>query len=365
MFASIAPVDLWCGSYTADAQGAGLGIGMIRSESSGELTWLGIATHVPSPSFVAQHPALPVIYAVGEADGLVYAYCMKGARENTDEVGLVRPVAKPGLVRLQALGEPWNAGEAACHVAVDPAGRFITVTCWGNGSILLYELDAVGAMTARFPAEPAADPHGDSGRPSRAHATLVLPDGRLATTDIGFDVLRIWRYEPGIGLVSDHEVVLPFGSGPRHLALHPSGHVYVVSEYSIEVFVLEADAVGHYVLANTVPATAEGARPGDAAAEISIDESGQFVYVSVRSSNRISTLSVHAGGGRLEPVADVSCAGDGPRHHLQLGDRLHVANQRSNSVASFRLDPESGVPVELLGIIDVGSPTCLAPASLS
>ena len=42
------------------------------------------------------------------------------------------------------------------------------------------------------------------------------------------------------GLTLDHEVVLPRGSGPRHMVVHPSGHLHVVTEYSCELFTLAA-----------------------------------------------------------------------------------------------------------------------------
>ena len=39
-----------------------------RDPVSGELTRLGLAARTPSPSFLAQHPILPVLYAVNELD---------------------------------------------------------------------------------------------------------------------------------------------------------------------------------------------------------------------------------------------------------------------------------------------------------
>ena len=52
---------------------------------------------------------------------------------------------------------------------------------------------------------------------------------------LGFDLVRTWR-PTASGLAPDHDVVLPRGTGPRHLVLHPSGHLHVVTEYSGEVF---------------------------------------------------------------------------------------------------------------------------------
>lgn len=337
------PVTLWCGSYTG-ASGAGEGISLLEADDSGRLRRLGLAARADSPSFLAAHPALRVVYAVDEGPART-----------------VQAYRRTSFARLEPLGQPWQTGASPCHVAVDPEGRYLVVACWGDGAVLLGDLGRDGTILSLRDAPRAVDPYEDDDRTSRAHATLILPDGRLLTTDLGYDLLRVWRYEPGSGLIADHDVPLGRGSGPRHLARHPSGHVYVVTEHSVEILVLRPDSSERFALVGRGPATAGGAREGDAPAEISVDEAGSRVYVTVRGSNRIVTLAVRDGGGRLEPLADTECGGDWPRHHLQHGSWIHVANQRSSTVTTFRLDPDTGVPTELVGTVAAGSPSCLVP----
>ena len=338
---------LWIGTYTPDGGGRAQGIGAVRAHQDGSLEWLGTAVEAQSPSFVAVHPALPVVYAAAEQRKKVQAY---------------RRLRDCGL-KVHKEAQP--AGEATCHVAVDPGGRFVTATCWGDGQVLLYELEADGGMTGRFPAAPSVDPHGSlspgSPRQSRAHASLMLSDGRVMTTDLGHDTLRIWNYEPGTGLVADHEVVLPHGSGPRHMVEHPSGSVVIVSEYSVEVFVVRPEA-GTYELVFRGPATAGGSQEGDSAAEICLGPQGNFAYAGVRGSNSISVLEVAAGGTELIPVKDIHSGGDWPRHHLVRGNLLHVAHERSDNIATFELDPVTGLPGPLLHNLPTPSPTALVPA---
>ncbi|WP_457965124.1 lactonase family protein [Arthrobacter sp. D1-29] len=339
---------IWTGTYTQDGGGRAEGIGAISASNDGTLEWLGTATKADSPSFLAVHPTLPVVYAVAEQAGTVQAYRRSG------EFG------------LEQFGEPQPAGEAACHVAVDPLARFVTVTCWGDGQVLLYELDRDGGITGRSAAPASVDPHGSQtpGEPrqSRAHASLMLADGRVMTTDLGHDTLRIWRFEPGTGLIADHEVALPYGSGPRHLVQHTSGSVFVVSEYSIEVFVLRADA-GTFELINRGPATSGGSLPGDSAAEICLSQSGDHAYVGVRGSNLISVLLVGADGAEVAPLADFTSGGDWPRHHLVRGPWLHVAHERSDEVATFALDASTGLPGPVVHRLQTPSPTALVPAN--
>ncbi|MCR1162335.1 lactonase family protein [Paenarthrobacter sp. UW852] len=339
---------IWTGSYTADRNGNGKGITALSADDNGQLTSVGLAIEANSPSFLALHPTLPVLYAVAEEGKTVQAYRRTGAAE------------------LEAFGEPWPAGEATCHVAADPQGRFIVATCWGDGQVILYELDDDGAITSRTSAEAAVDPHTavapEPGRPSRAHSSLMLPDGRVMTTDLGHDLVRIWKYTVGEGLVIDHQVVLPEGSGPRHMARHHSGTVFVDTEYSVEVAAVRMQPEGTYELTAMVPASTNGAEEGDAGAEIALSPDGRFAYVGVRGTNRICVLAVSEDGTEIEPLADAPCGGEWPRHHLVREGWLYVANEGSDDVVSFRLDPETGLPDGPVGRVETGSPSVLVPA---
>ncbi|MFK0042084.1 lactonase family protein [Paenarthrobacter sp. NPDC090517] len=339
---------IWVGSYTADRNANGEGIVALSADDDGQLTSLGLAIAADSPSFLALHPSLPVVYAVAEEGKTVRAYRRTGDAE------------------LEAFGDPWPAGEATCHVATDPQGRFIVATCWGDGQVILYELDDDGSITSRTSAAAAVDPHTatspDEQRPSRAHSSLMLPDGRVMTTDLGHDLVRAWQYSPAGGLQLDHQVILPKGSGPRHMARHHSGTVFVDTEYSVEVAALRMEPDGTYELTTIVPASAAGAKEGDAGAEIALSPDGRFAYVGVRGSNRICVLKVSHGGAELEPVADLPCGGEWPRHHLVREGWLYVANEGSDDVVSFKLDRETGLPGSVVSRVETGSPSVLIPA---
>jgi 6-phosphogluconolactonase len=396
------PREIWVGTYTADSGRDGVGIGVLRlsdetlepaQSAAPRASWLGRAVDAPSPSFVAVHPSLPIVYAVAERAGTVAAYR--------------RAADVDGVPQLEPFGEPWAAGEAVCHIAVDPLGRYAVASCWGDGRVVLYELDPDGRIVSRFEGEPATDPHaaaalaepdtagmlartGFAPRTSRAHCSLMLPDGRIMSTDLGVDLVRVWNYQPGTGLVLDHEITLPFWSGPRHLIAHPNGTVLIVTEYSVEVVVLstssavmDAGAVAtssivtsagqsasrlaappmlpRYTVVQIGPATARRAQPFDGGAEIALSADAVFVYVTVRGSNTVTTLRVDD-RGHVHPLADTSSGGNWPRHHLVLGRTLLIAHERSSDVTLFDLDPDTGLPVGPTQHTAVGAPTALVPA---
>lgn len=386
------------GGYTADMDGSASGIGILLAgaaddaSAGGPLAFTGTVVESESPSWVARHPSLDVVYATLEQRGAVQAF------------------RRVGEASFAILGEPVDAGEATCHVAVAPDGHSLVAACWGDGRVVRMSLDADGRPHSPEIAPPAVDPYGDgataevagdldlaaatralreaagtefahlvpghdadprpdpvggpdagdaSGRPSRAHETLFLPGGLVATTDLGLDVVRIWR-ATAAGLRPLQQVALPRGSGPRHMVLHPSGHLYVVTELSCEVFALAPSADGTW---HAVSGTSLGALPGDSAAELASSRDGEFLYAGVRGSNTIGVLRVRGAGESLSPVALVDAGVDWPRHHLVVRDTLLVAGQRSDDVASLTLDLRTGVPGRVRHRTAAPSPTCLLPLS--
>lgn len=396
------------GGYTADMDGSASGIGVLlagaadEASAGGAPAFAGEAAAVDSPSWLALHPGSGSI----ERGDVVYAAL--------EARGEVRAFRRTGEATLMPLGAPVPAGEAVCHVAVAPDARFLVAACWGDGRVVRMELDAAGRPGSPTLAAAAADPYGPgessepaagdidlaaaaralraaagtefahlvpdhdvaddreaaddagdeaSARLSRAHQTVFLPDGLIATTDLGLDLVRFWR-TGGEGLRPLQQVALPKGSGPRHMVWHPSGHLYVVTELSCELFVLAPfpPATGSgpatwRVVAGT-PLGA-GTLPGDSAAELALSHDREFLYAGVRGSNTLAALRVRGAGESVLPVALVDAGVDWPRHHLVVRDTLLVAGQRSDEIASLSLDIRTGVPGRVRHRAAAPSPTCI------
>ncbi|MGO2746622.1 lactonase family protein [Microbacterium sp.] len=388
--------QFWIGGYGPDMDGDAGGVGLLEGEEGREpatLAYRGAVAEAASPSWLAQHPSLEVVYAALEGSGTVQAF------------------VRNGEASLAPLGGPVEAGEAVCHLAVAPSGTYLVASCYGDGRVVRIGLDAAGRPGAATIADAATDPYGTDADPQavdfsdvlaslapaspvaasaepeaprsglllfdealglnapapdpepaapasdtdeltrrpHAHAAAFLPDGRIATTDLGFDLVRIWRPSTGsgtaaTGLVPDHKVVLPHGVGPRHLVVHPSGHLHVVTEYSGEVFTLAAGEDGYWGAIAGVSA-APGMQEGlDFPSEISRSRDGETLYVSVRGSNTIAALRVRGAGEMVEPFALAESGVDWPRHHLVHDGSLLVAGQRSNAISVLDLDERTGAP---------------------
>lgn len=387
---------LLLGGYTADMDGEATGIGLLHAgdpdgaTADGQLALRGEGVAVSSPSWLARHPRLDVVYAALEFRGEVQAYRRTGPDSWTP------------------LGRAVAAGESVCHVAVAPDGLSLIASCWSDGRIVRMTLDAAGIPSAPAIAPAAVDPYGpdasiepsagdidlaaaaralreaagaeyahlvpgseeptprhpdadqeaEGARPSRSHQARYLPGGLIATTDMGLDLVRFWRDTPrGLRLVQ--QVALPLGSGPRHTLWHPSGHLYVLTELSREVFVLGADREGTWRMLSATGVV--GTLDDDTAAEIAMTPDGETVYAGVRGSDTLGVLRVRGAGDRLEQLALVDAGVAWPRHHVVVRDTLLVAGQRSNDVVAMTRDPRTGVPGRVRHRVGAPSPTCLLP----
>lgn len=366
----------WLGGYGPAMGGSAEGIGLLAGDEGREATSLayrGAVTQTPSPSWLARHPSVDVVYAALEGDRSVQAF------------------ARSGEASLTALGDPIEVGDAVCHLAVARDGSSLIASCYGDGRVVRLGLaadgrlvparpDAAAALRAALfgdddpdaaPATPpgvgvaASDPYGAGGeRASHAHSAAFLADGRVVTCDLGFDLVRFWRAPRGsatLGLELDQEVALPLGTGPRHMVVHPSGHLHVVTEYSCEVFTLAAAADGTWSVVSSIPASPIAETGVDFAAELARSRDGQFLYTALRGSNTIAALRVRGGGEALEPVALVDSGVDWPRHHLVHEGKLLVAGQRSDTIALLDLDERTGAPLGIRHQAQVPAPTHFLP----
>lgn len=398
------------GGYTAEMDGAATGIGVLHAGTPHDVlaggplgTGPDAAATGGSPSWIAWRLRGDVLYAALEGAGAVQAF------------------RRTGDASFARLGAAVPAGDAVCHVAIAPDGASLIASCWGDGRVVRMALGADGTPGAPEIASSPEDPYGSGGgaapdsgagaagpaggidlaaaaralrdaagaefahlvpfadvpadapddtvlgadasaraeRSSRAHQARFLPDGTLVTTDAGFDLVRFWSTAGG-RLRERGRVVLPRGSGPRHTVWHPSGHLYVVTEHSLELLALAPDAAGAWRLVGGTPLS-PAVSAGDAAAEVALSRDAQFVYAGVRGTDAIASVRVRDTGAAFTPVALADAGVRWPRHHVVVRDTLLVAGQHSDEVASLTLDERTGVPGRVRHRTAAPSPSCILP----
>jgi 6-phosphogluconolactonase len=316
---------LLIGGYSGD-KGQGSGIVVLDDDQ--------ITAVIPadSPSWIARHPDLDVLYAVAETDdGRVRAWSLADGMPD-------RP-----------LGEGSTGGAEPAHLAVDTSGLYLITANYSGGSISVHRLGPDGSIGERTDLV-RHDRRGRHPRQDAAHPHMVRATAdALLVTDLGGDAIYRYRLTSDGKLTADGVAHTPPGSGPRHV-LPVADHYYVTAELSAEVLVYDRD----WRLLGAVPASTS---PGpNQPSELVSD--GHYLYVGNRGPNTVAVFDL---GSQLLPryLAEVP-TGDWPRHIALDGETLYVANERSHEVTRMQIDPATGVPAHRQ-TINVPSPTLVLP----
>ena len=332
---------VWFGTYTGDGTKSD-GIYVSRfDDQAGTFGPVELAAKTTTPSFIALHPTLPVLYAACEFVGKVEAFTIDEAT---------------GKLTPKGRGAAW-----ACHLSVNPAGSALLAA--GGAGVACLSLGADGGIgKAAVLAHKA--PVGVRAK-SFPHSVYPTPDGRFAVAcDMNFDRVYVHVLDAATPAVTPHgEVAFPAGSGPRHFAFHPGGrHGYSVNQKNstVTAFSFDADA-GTLTELQTISTLPEGATDKCASAEIALHPSGKFLYASNRGPDTIAMYAVDAATGRLTFRGVEPIRGKEPRNFaIAPGGRfLLAAGQHSASVTVFAIDPDNGMLTFTGKQVDVPTPTCI------
>ncbi|NCT91922.1 lactonase family protein [Cellulomonas sp. APG4] len=355
---------LWVGTYPAGGPGApssGEGVWRLTLDTgTGGLTG-HLAVRTPSPSFLASSGRHLLVVEEGPEGAVTQL-----TPDADGETVLTARVSSGG-------GDP-------CHVLVHPDGRAAYVANYGAGSLAVLTLDPDGGLSeaVRGSGGPVQLLGGRGSGPvagrqdgPHVHSATLAPGGRhLLVADLGTDELRRHTVRPDGTLEDDGYVVrLPAGTGPRHLAPGPDGHLYVVGELSATVHVLAWDATtgeARHVQAQPVSRTAAPARVDVHPSHpvlVTAAPDDEVLVVGVRGTDVLARHAVRDGGSRLEHLADQPLPGTRPRHLAVVpraapgvGAWTVVALQDSDEVVS--LTPDGDVA----GRCPVPRPACVVPA---
>ncbi|MER5946740.1 lactonase family protein [Streptomyces sp. NPDC001904] len=333
----------YIGSFTA-AGGPGIVTAELNTRD-GSLTVLDATDTLPDPSYLAVSGGL--LYAVSETrEGAVAAF---------------RTDATP--VQLAAPPVPVD-GAGPTHLAVRD-GRVLTAN-YNSGSVTSLPLRADGVPDAAgrdVLVHTGSGPHPQRQQAPHAHQILPDPSGRWAVSvDLGTDSVRVCALDDG-RLTLHHETALRPGSGPRHLAFHPSGaHVYVLNELTPTLTVCRWDAAdGSLKPLAELPVLPGDSTNGDAyPSEVVVAPDGRFLWTATRGEDVISVFALDGTGGTATLLTTVPCGGHWPRDLAidPSGRFLYAANERSGDVTWFTVAPETGVPVRG-GSVRVQAASCV------
>ena len=169
--------------------------------------------------------------------------------------------------------------------------------------------------------------------------------------DLGENAVFQYRYDPATKqLKSDTHIEFEAGSGPRHMAMHPSLDIcYVSNELFNTVCVAklddsDPDESKQRLIPIQYTSTLENREQTSYVSEIKLSPDARFLYVSNRGDNSIAIFKV-LDDGQLERIDIVSTGGKFPRHFsiTPCGKAVIVANQDSSTLNLFSRDVQTGL----------------------
>ncbi|MBW4332139.1 lactonase family protein [Stakelama sp. CBK3Z-3] len=336
---------------------AGQGIFAARHDTAaGTLAPIGWAAEVERPTWVTTDRGRSLLFATSEVGN---------AGDRDGAVVSFRYDAKSGA--LFGLGGRSSGGGGATHLDLVPDGRALFVCNFGGGQAGVFPVRSDGVLepVRSLQRQEGSGPHRRQ-KSAHPHGVTLDPSGRfLLVPDMGTDKLYIYRFDAeGLALEPAQPAFVDTGpgSGPRLILFGNDGRfAYMLTELSAELYVYrwEDGAIQQVAVMSLDEA---GAEHEPSAAAIAMSNDGRFLYLSNRGTHEIIVLALDAQTGLPEMVQRIAAGGERPwcAAISPDGDWLLVANQASDLVTAFRIDPATGMLTPTAASLSVPAPTGIA-----
>ena len=263
------------------------------------LNLLGKAFHIYSPS--SKEKTLWIVRATPQGEGLKLEVAEKVKFDFSGRVIAAHP-SKPLLYVTATGGDPGkvpgavvflnedgsyqkhrkiNFNDGACYLSLDKGNRHLLGVSYGNGRLNVYPLDEEG-----IPGKAVTTI--DEGK-KQAHCILLPPDGKNVYIPYVKENLAIlqYAYDGKTGMVKPLEpkdAKPPLGSGPRHMAYHPTlPMVYFSNEQGIGLSSYRREANGQLKAEQDISILPPGmSKMGLSASDLLITPDGKFLFAGLR-----------------------------------------------------------------------------------
>ncbi len=255
------------------------------------------------------------------------------------------------------------SGRSTCYLALSPEKDIAIVINYWDAIIDVVNVDSegrLGDVRQSFKqhyrkegewrqVENREDHWGNRQVGPHAHCAHFWHDW-VFIPDLGENAVFQYRYDTeNKKLNPEMHIEFEAGSGPRHMAMHPSLDIcYVSNELFNTVCVAkldssEPDAVKPRLIPFQYESTVDNRDNVSYVSEIKLSPDARFLYVSNRGDNSLAIFSVQE-DGKLERVGLTPTGGKFPRHFAitPCGNAVLVANQDSGHVRVFSRDIDTG-----------------------
>lgn len=297
-------------------------------------------------------------------------------KNNTNLYSVIKDGEKGGLAsfeidpdnyKLKPLNYSLTDGKSPCHVILDKDNKHAFTSNYHKAELISYKIASNGSIQGSIDSKVHTGSGPNKLRQDNAHIHFAnfTPDGHyLYTIDLGLDKLSMYSLKDGkLTELSDKNLALKPGCGPRHMTFHPNGNFsYIITELTSEVITLKYDKVKNSFKVmqylSMLPVNCSVESNGGA---IHISADGNFLYTSNRGHESITVFSVDSNSGTLEFLSNIKLIGKSPRDFSisPSGKFLIVANQDTSNVELYSINKVTG-ELKYLNISEyIPNPVCI------
>ncbi len=334
-------------AHRPHGRAGGQGIYTVRLDGGGRLSLAGV-TEALNPAVLIPHPNGRVLYAIVETI------------RDRGEVLRYRVGDGGALTFLDSFRA---SGRSTCYLGLSPRADAAIVISYWDAMVDVADVDEDGRLGAAHQSfrqhhRLAGEWRQVTDREDHWTHRQVGPHAHCAhfwrdwvfIPDLGENAVFQYRYDPGDKrLVAETHVEFEAGSGPRHMAMHPTLDVcYVSNELFNTVCVARLDGGDPAVCKPRLApvqyqSTIERRDAESYVSELTLSPDARFLYVSNRGDDSLAVFRVH-NDGTLERIGLTPTGGRFPRHFAitPCGRAVVVANQDSSEIRLLARDPETG-----------------------
>lgn len=297
------------------------------------------------PASLALSPNKRFLYVVNE----IAEY--NGLPMGTVEAYTVAADGRLTLLNRQALS---LSATMPRHLAVSPDGKTLVVTAQGGGAYNLMQIGEDGTVGR---ASGILKETGTVTRAAQPQMAIFDQAGRVVSADLGTGLVSVLGTS-NCNLEACGRSFLESGSGPRHIALHPSGDaLYVAHEDSLLRFDYNAEAGSIGGLRENLT----GAGVADGSKTLSVHPSGKFLF-ACDSDHGVTAVRVDSSSGAMRR-AGRHAEEWGRLEAIEIshdGSSLLAINRERGVVLAATIDTATGQIAALRPLVRVNSPKTLA-----
>ena len=267
---------------------------------------------------------------------------------------------------LKELSDFHANGKSTCYLSFSPNKNAAIVINYWDAIIDVVDVDEngkLGDVIQSFKQFYRPDHWGNRQVGPHAHCAHFWHDW-VFIPDLGENAVFQYRWDAKKrNLVRETWIEFEVGSGPRHMAMHPTMDIcYVSNELFNTVCVAKLDkSEPDIVKARLIPIqyqpTLENNDQVSYVSEIKLSPDAKFLYVSNRGDNSIAVFKV-VEDGELERIDITPTGGKFPRHFAisPCGKAVIISNQDTGNVLVYSRNTETGLLTPTDEEIEVPAP---------